>query len=109
MSADYSLPEITETLFNKKKAVQSELDGLPNSFADAPQAKLLTLCNEFIARIAHCTSGNENQPDLFLKVQAHFRKLKESLSDTKPGFDVGNVKPKSPQKGRKKQGASFST
>ena len=36
------------------REVQDELDGLPPSFSDHPQARLLGLCGDFVSEIDDC-------------------------------------------------------
>ena len=74
------------------KKVQSELNILPKSFADNPQANLLSLCATFIQEIDNYTNGkpnpDPNQATFLQDVLQYYKVLKSRVNCTRPRFVV---------------------
>ena len=87
-----SLPTLKKDLSDKMRKVQSDLNGLPKSFADNPQAHLLTLCNAFVQEIGSYTNGKPTYPPnqrTFLRdALRHYRVLEKEIKRTRPQFEV---------------------
>lgn len=79
------------------RKVQDDLDHLPQSFSDNPQAKLLSLCTDFISEIDQHTNGSPNNPGFFQDLHGEFWKLRKKIMSTRLGFEItpGNTEPKS--------------
>jgi len=73
---------------SKRRQLKTELEGVPASFADAPQEKLLSLCTDFTTVVAEYVNGNPDHAELFQELKAEFRKLKDTLNSTKPTFGI---------------------
>jgi hypothetical protein len=98
------LPSLKMELLNKARQVQGELDRLPQSFAENPQAMLLGLCSEFVSEIGKYTHGNSTHPAFFQDINSEFWSLAQEISDTRPRFEIACGKMKS----EKKEGAASS-
>jgi|SRR5277367_1034496 len=89
---NHSLPTLKRDLSEKMRKVRSDLEGLPKSFGDNPQAHLLSLCNTFARAIDSYTNGKPNYPPsraTFLQDNLpHYRALKREIERTRPQFDV---------------------
>jgi hypothetical protein len=77
------------------RKVQDDLDGLPLSFSDNPQAKLLSLCADFISEIDQNTNGSPNQPTFFQDIDKEFWKFNKEIMSTRVGFEIspGSTQP----------------
>lgn len=75
-------------LSRKARLVQGELDRLPQSFAENPQAMLLGLCSEFVSEIGKYTHGNSTHPAFFQDINSAFWSLAKEISDTRPQFEI---------------------
>ena len=82
------LPALKEELSLKKKKVQEDLDGLPESFEDNPQTKFLHLCREFNAEIRGHVTAKLDSTDFFLALQEGFLALENRILGTKPKFQT---------------------
>ena len=72
----------------KKKKVQEDLDGLPESFADNPQAKLLLLCATFNADIYEYITAKPSRTTFFHNLQDEFWKLESRIMEARPKFEI---------------------
>ena len=70
------------------REVQDELDGLPTSFSDHPQARLLGLCGDFISEIDEYTNGSTNQPKFLQDMYDEFWKLASEIAATRLTFQI---------------------
>lgn len=70
------------------REVQDELDGLPVSFSDHPQARLLGLCADFVSEIDEYTNGSTNQPKFLQDMHDEFWKLAKEIVATRPTFEI---------------------
>lgn len=89
---NYRLPTLKRDLSEKRRKVRSDLEGLPKSFVDNPQAHLLSLCNTFSRAIDSYTNGKPNYPPsrpTFLQDNlTNYRALKREIERTRPQFEV---------------------
>jgi hypothetical protein len=87
-----SLPTLKKDLSDKMRKVRSDLEGLPKSFVDNPQAHLLSLCNSFAQAIGSYTNGKPNYPPsrpTFLQGNVvHYRALEKEIKRTRPHFKI---------------------
>ena len=82
------LPALKEELSLKKKKIQENLDGLPESFEDNPQTKFLHLCKQFNAEIhGHATAKLDNT-EFFQALQEGFSALENRILATRPNFQA---------------------
>jgi hypothetical protein len=72
----------------KMRTVQDDLDLLPHSFDDNPQAGLLALCSEFISQTDEYTNGTPNHPSFFQELHEKFWKLSTEIIGTRPTFET---------------------
>lgn len=72
------------------REVQDELDGLPESFSDHPQARLLGLCADFVSEIDEYINGSTNQPKFLQDIHDEFWKLANEIAATRPTFEVAS-------------------
>jgi hypothetical protein len=72
----------------KMKKVQDDLDLLPHSFADNPQAGLLALCSEFISETDEYVNGAPNRATFFRELHNQFNKLTKDIMGTRPAFET---------------------
>ena len=70
------------------KKVQDDLDLLPHSFADNPQAGLLALCSEFISETDEYVNGTPNHATFFQELHNQFCKLTKDIIATRPMFET---------------------
>lgn len=91
------LPGLKKDLSDKMREVYQDLNGLPKSLADDPQANLLSLCSAFTQEVDSYTNGKpKEKPDqrTFLRdALPHYRTLKDLVSDTRPQFSVAPADP----------------
>jgi len=81
----------------KSREVQQQLDGLPQSFADNPQARLLSLCGEFVSEMVKYVHGDASCPSFFQEINIEFGKLADGILGTRPLFDIPSAKDSFPQ------------
>lgn len=71
---------------------QSELANLPKSFADNPQAHLLSLCTAFIQDVDTYTNGKPayppTQPTFLRDCLEYYRDLEKDIKYTRPQFEI---------------------
>jgi hypothetical protein len=83
---------LKKDLSEQMRKVQSELDDLPTSFADNPQAHLLSLCAAFVGEIDSYTNGKPtyppSQPTFIREAMQHYRILEKEIKRTRPEFKV---------------------
>jgi hypothetical protein len=88
----HRLPTLKKDLSDKLRKVHLELDALPKSFEDNPQAHLLSLCGTFIQEIDDYTNGKPNHnPDQSTFLQdalMHYRIFRQQVNHTRPHFVV---------------------
>jgi hypothetical protein len=88
----FSLPGLKMTLFEKLKAVESELAKLPDSLADQPQSELTKLCTKFVKDVESYASGqlhgNPGQRSFIRDTLPNYRSLKHLVLSTRPQFKV---------------------
>jgi hypothetical protein len=86
------LPTLKKNLVDKMREVQLDLASLPKSFADDPQAHLLSLCTGFVEDMDFYTNGKENsdpkKPTFLHDALPHYSKLKDKVSHTRPKFEI---------------------
>jgi hypothetical protein len=86
------LPTLKKDLSDKLRRVHLELDALPKSFEDNPQAHLLSLCGTFIQEIDDYTNGkpshNPDQPTFLQDALMHYRIFRQQVNHTRPRFVV---------------------
>jgi hypothetical protein len=82
------LPTLAEEIELKRSAVDEELRRLPESFAENPQVKLLSLFDEFNTCIKETTTGNESRPEFFEGLHKEFARLSTDITNTCPKFDI---------------------
>ena len=70
------------------RKVQDDLDLLPHSFSDNPQAGLLALCSEFISETDEYTNGTPNHAAFFQELHNEFAKLAKEIIATRPNFET---------------------
>jgi hypothetical protein len=91
---NFRLPTLKRDLSEKMRKVRSDLEGLPKSFVDNPQAHLLSLCNTFSRAIDSYTNGKPNYPPsrpTFLQDNlTNYRALKREIERTRPQFEVSS-------------------
>jgi len=79
------------------KSVRGLLDNIPKSFADNPQANLLSLCTQFIKEVDDYTNGKPNDDSkhsTFLRDALPFyRAFKSAINETRPLFKITPVIP----------------
>ena len=79
------------------RQVFQDLNGLPKSFTDDPQANLLSLCSAFTQEVDSYTNGNPkerpNQATFLRDALPHYRILKDLVSDTRPQFAITPAEP----------------
>jgi hypothetical protein len=68
--------------------VQDDLDSLPESFEDSPQAKILHLCGVFNTEVDAYTTAKSEHTSFFQKLEEEFSILEQNLLATKPNFEV---------------------
>jgi hypothetical protein len=88
-----SLPNLRANLSSKNRDLRTQLEKLPRSLAENPQAELLNLCARFIKGINQYARGLAEYPETagssFLQEsKQHYRALKEAILRTKPRFQV---------------------
>jgi hypothetical protein len=69
--------------------VQDNLDCLPPSFSDNPQAKLLGVCDAFFTAIDQHTNGSRKHPKFLQVMHDGFWKLAKEIVATRPSFEIG--------------------
>jgi hypothetical protein len=83
---------LKKNLVDKMREVQLDLASLPKSFADDPQAHLLSLCTGFVEDMDFYTNGKENsdpkKPTFLHDALPHYSKLKDKVSHTRPKFEI---------------------
>jgi hypothetical protein len=72
----------------KKKKVREDLDRLPESFADNPQAKFLLLCGVFNTEIDKYTTAKSDRTSFFHGLQEEFLKLEKEIMGTRSKFEI---------------------
>jgi hypothetical protein len=72
----------------KMRKVQDDLDLLPQSFADNPQAGLLALCSEFISETDEYINGTPDHATFFQELHGEFWKLTQEIIGTRPTFET---------------------
>jgi Dynamin central region len=86
------LPTLKKDLVDKMRKVQRDFASLPKSFADDPQAHLLSLCTGFVQEMDFYTNGKENsdprKPTFLHDALPHYFKLKDKISLTRPKFEI---------------------
>lgn len=74
------------------RQVRSDLEDLPKSFMDNPQAHLLGLCNAFTQAIDSYTNGKPNypssQPTFLQENVINYRALEKEIKRTRPHFEI---------------------
>jgi len=70
----------------KMKKIHEDLDGLPESFEDSPQAKFLHLCRAFNAEIDEHVTAQSSRTRFFRDLQEEFSELGTKIRQTKPKF-----------------------
>ena len=79
-------------LADKMRKVRSDLEDLPQSFLNNPQAHLLSLCTMFSQAIDNYTNGKPSYPPsrrTFLQDNlGYYRALEKSIKRTRPQFEV---------------------
>ncbi len=73
------------------RKVQDDLDLLPHSFSDNPQAGLLALCSEFISETDEYTNGTPNHAAFFQELHDEFGKLAKEIIGTRPCFETATT------------------
>lgn len=68
--------------------VQEDLDRLPLSFSDNPQARLLGICDGFVLEIDQHTNGSPKHPEYLQDMHDEFLKLAEAIRATRPTFEI---------------------
>jgi hypothetical protein len=88
------LPNLKKILAEKQKKVKSDLNTLPKSLADNPQANLLALCSRFVTDVIAYTSGKPTiEPDQYTFIRdalPEYKALRSKIEATEPKF---NTKP----------------
>jgi hypothetical protein len=79
---------LNDAVSSKRQQLKKELEGVPASFADVPQEKLLSLCTDFTTVVAEYANGDPDHAELFQRLKVEFRKLKDCLESTKPTFKI---------------------
>jgi hypothetical protein len=86
------LPTLKKDLSDKLRKVHLDLDALPKSFDDNPQAHLLSLCGTFIQEIDDYTNGkpnhNPDQPTFLQDALMHYRIFRQQVNGTRPRFGI---------------------
>ena len=86
------LPGLKMKLHEKLRTVRQELATLPKSYADNPQANLLSLCSAFIQDVDNYTSGKPNddpeQATFLRDVLSSYRDLKQKILSTRLQFQM---------------------
>lgn len=79
------------------RKVKLDLDGLPKSFADNPQAHLLSLCAAFISDLDSYTNGKPtyppDQPTFIREAAPYYRVLEKEIKRTRPEFKISRPCP----------------
>jgi hypothetical protein len=68
------------------KKIHEDLDGLPESFEDSPQAKFLHLCRTFNTEIDEHVTVKSSRTRFFRDLQEEFSELETKIRQTKPKF-----------------------
>jgi len=68
--------------------VQKDLDNLPESFEDSPQAKILHLCGVFNTEIDAYATAMPKHTSFFRDFEFLFTILKDKLRATRPNFEI---------------------
>jgi hypothetical protein len=86
------LPGIKEKVSHKMREIQADLEGLPQSFADNPQEKLLGVVNKFHWEVDELTNTKSRQPLLCQNLGEdylnEYTRLSSQLQATEPKFEV---------------------
>jgi len=68
------------------KKIHEDLDGLPESFEDSPQAKFLHLCRAFNTEVDEHVTAKSSRTWFFRDLQEEFSELETKIRQTKPKF-----------------------
>jgi hypothetical protein len=68
------------------KKIHEDLDGLPESFEDSPQAKFLHLCRAFNTEVDEHVTAKSSRTQFFRDLQEEFSDLEMQIRKTKPKF-----------------------
>lgn len=82
------LPNLIKEVQLSKRNIHQQLDNLPRSFSESPQAMLLNLCNEFTGEIQERVNGSRRPPRFFQQLDAEYHRLAKELTGTRPNFEI---------------------
>lgn len=108
-----SLPNLRANLSSKNRDLRTQLQSLPRSLAENPQAELLNLCTRFIKGVNQYARGLAVYPDkagssFLQESKPHYRELKEAILRTKPRFLVELARDRIPRVASEADGISSS-
>jgi hypothetical protein len=82
------LPSLKKELTYAMRRVQANIDQLPSSFPDDPQARLTRVCNDFVLEIDQHAHGNQKHPKFLQDMHTEFWKFAKAIAATRPTFEI---------------------
>lgn len=97
MLTRFRLPTLKARVSEAKQTIQHDLQDLPKSLEDNPQAELWSLCVKFIKSVDDFARGNLHTQDAKIKsflqlCRPFYVLLQEDIIRTQPKFQVSNYK-----------------